>query len=185
MASRIDVVWTGLAGSPYFSSFFFDTAVDVVSIQACADAVHDFLSDIETLVSDELTWTTDGLCTNFNPATGDPTSVTGYTPSTGTGNDTNNVLPTQTQGLAQLHTGAYPAGREIRGRLFIPGPTENQSSAFGLPEGGYIGGIAGEANDLVNHDVGWSVWSRTNGALYEITNVTVWDKWAVLRSRRD
>jgi hypothetical protein len=185
MATRIDVVWSGLGGSPYFSSFFFDGAVDTTTVQTEADKLHDLLHALEGGMVNDLTWSTSGTATNFNPATGSPTSTTGFTPDSGVGEDTGDGLPRATQGLAQLRTGTFVNGREIRGRMFIPGPAEANNDSDGTPSSAYISGAAASFQDLIDWGVNWSVWSRTAGDLYEITSVGIWPEWAVLRSRRD
>lgn len=192
MALRYDSVWTGLGGSPYFTSWFSDNAVDVVSCQNFVDAVEGFVASIGGQINNALDWNGDSIVTSFNPANGSPTSVTGVVAPSVSCSNTGEVLPLATQGLVHMHTGTYRNGREIRGRVFIPGPTELNNSFQGLPMTLWTDTLQAAADVFIaDADAGWSVWSRpstpeaSDGLIVPITSAEAWANWAVLRSRRD
>lgn len=183
-------MWTGLGGSPYFTSWFSDNPGDVVSAQDFVDGVEGFVSSIANKVNSNLTWVGDANVTIFNPADGLPTGVTGVTPPTVMGTESNEVLPLASQGLLHLRTGAYRDGREVRGRLFLPGAGETSNNFDGTPSATYHSVIDAAAAVLVaDASAGWCVWSRPKdsgiGLMFPILQANLWAQWAVLRSRRD
>lgn len=186
MALRVDVVWTGLGGSPYFSSFFFNLAGAGSDAQDAADAVGDAMNGLESIVSSALSWQVQNPVILFDPTDGSPTGTASITNPVGQGTDSAQVLPRATQGLAQFFTNVFLGGRQVRGHMFIPGPTEAVNDANGNPSSGYTSGaLAQFTTHLLTPGLEWAVWSRKSGQLVDINSVGVSTKWAVLRSRRD
>lgn len=99
------------------------------------------------------------------------------------------ALPAQTQGLLRLNTPTVVAGRRLRGRMFIPGPVSGPEGGVTVPGPDYQGDLTAAGNALVDASeveaMRWVVWSRKNASYAPITGVSVWGKYAVLRSRRD
>ena len=137
-------------------------------------------------LADELSWHPNEVA-RVDPVTGDVIGLFAVTGSSIGMDDVAQALPWATQGLVRTRTGDYVGGREIRGRTFVPGPTEVSSDA-GVPIGAYtssvqtafenFGTAAGPAG-------GVGVYSPTNGSFHFGELYSVWDQWAVLRSRRD
>lgn len=101
------------------------------------------------------------------------------------GTDDSDPLPPATQCLVRLRTGVFVAGREVRGRIFIPSGGE-ALSVGGKPGGGRltelqtaVGGLVGDINSTL------VVFSRTHGVAPPVSSGSVWNQFAVLRSRRD
>jgi hypothetical protein len=92
-----------------------------------------------------------------------------------------------TQGLIRWRTGVFIAGRELRGRTFIPGATESRS-ANGRPDSTYITTAETAAQDLLDNaalGAALVVYSVTHRQVELVQSRSVWGQWAVLRSRRD
>lgn len=99
------------------------------------------------------------------------------------------TLPPATQGLLRMTTPTVVGGRRLRGRLFIPGPVSGPEGGVTAPEQAYINDInAAGAGLIAGAEAAqqrWVVWSRKNASYAPVTGTTVWNKYAVLRSRRD
>jgi hypothetical protein len=108
------------------------------------------------------------------------------------GNGTGEPLPPATQTLIQWHTGHFRRGRELHGRTFIPGMTEDHSTS-GVPATGWHN-ICQAAADGIKGS-GLIIWGRpipavdghaaVNGDFASTSTAAVWSRFAVLRSRRD
>lgn len=180
---RVRAALAAMTAGPGVSTFFFDTTGGTA--QQAADAVSDFYDSIKGFMVNYGTATIESAVYTVDPATGQATNVTGVTGAVITGTVGTEGLPGATQGLLSLHTGVFVSGREIRGRLFIPGPTEANSDAT-VPNGAYKLGVDSAAAALIadgNSD--WVIWSREKGQFATITSAATWNRWAVLRSRRD
>lgn len=100
------------------------------------------------------------------------------------GGGAGDVLPQANNGLLRLFTGAFSNGRQIRGRLFIPGQIEGTSN--GQPSGASIANWTGAAAALIaDANTLWGVYSRKQNDIFDVTGVTGWNRYAILRSRRD
>jgi len=102
------------------------------------------------------------------------------------GTDEGDRLPPQTQGLGRFPTGVYVAGRQLRGRMFLPGVTESNSTD-GAPGGGYVSAVTEDLQNLaaVTITVIPLVYSHTHHVGAPMSGASLWSKWASLRSRRD
>ena len=181
---RLRVALTNLSTGPGVMTFYFDAAGG--SSAAAAAAVHTFLNDIRSRVDDFGSMQIETDVANIDVATGQITSLDAVTQDVVTGADGGEHLPGATQGLLQLRSGVYVSGRELRGRLFLPAPTEGMNTAAGIPDAIYQGQMAAAGNALVT-DGGslWVIYSRTHAAITPVALTTCWNKWAVLRTRRD
>lgn len=182
---RVEAEWTGLSGSPFLSVWNFRN--EPGAADDYAEAVNDFLGVLSHLVHESLSVRVEPVQTIFDDTTGQPTGTEtasqAYTPPmTGSGS----MKSAATQGLLQLRTGVYAAGREIRGRLFIPAPTEGGGDA--TPSPAYMADLTTAGNALVGAmtpTTAWVVYSRSRGQSADITSTSAWNQYAVLRSRRD
>jgi hypothetical protein len=154
--------------------------------EAATDAMHTFWDDLNGALTNEVTFALDTVVNVVDPATGDVTGaigpVTTFDPVQGT--DGTHTLPLATQGLIHLRTGTYVAGREVRGRIFVPCFGEDMSEA-GAPNAAAIGAMQTAINNLLGAIVGLKVFSRTHNVELAVISGQVSPKWAVLRSRRD
>lgn len=173
----------GITG-PGLSTFYFNDTSPATA-QHAADAVHTFWDSIKNRVVNTVTFQVDPTVYTIDVTTGHPTLVTPVTAAPVVGQSTADPLPYSLQGLIEMHTGFFPGGREVRGRLFIPGADESLST-LGVPIAAYISSLQTAANALIaDPNADWVVWSRKNHTVQPVTSAGVWNQWAVLRSRRD
>jgi len=112
-------------------------------------------------------------------------------PTTTVGTAVGDPLPAQTQGLIRFGTATVVNGRRLRGRLFIPGPTEAANTTTGVPSSGYTTDLTAGGATLFTPGATTSaavIWHRpTNGAggaSSLINSASASPNWSVLRSRR-
>lgn len=180
---RVQIVSTGVAGSPYYTTFHFLGSAGSAS-QAAVDAAG-FWGVCDGYMSSSLTWDLDTAVETIDSNTGNVIGVTDVSPASGTGAAAGDMLPPSNQGLVRWRTGQYVGGREIRGKTFLPAQMEANSTS-GEPTSTMITGVENGALAL------WSspnsqlvVYSRTYNAYAPVSSGSMWGRWAVLRSRRD
>lgn len=180
---RVKTEFTGLAGAPYLSQMYFNssfgTAGDATTVadafwRACAAVQH------ENLLFNVL-----GDVDQVDSSTGQLVGVAQGTASSGQGTIVADVLPFATQALVRWRTGVFVGGREIRGKTFIPGLTELQA-ALGQLSGAAETALQGAADGVLGAPANFPViYSRKNLVSAPISSTSVWNQFAVLRSRRD
>lgn len=178
---RITTVFSGLTGAPYYNQL---VAVDNFSTTASdyGTIVTTFWDDVSNFISNSVTFAVLGDVEKFDDTTGSLTGIETWAGGTGAGGSADEALPFATQGLIRLRTGTFTGGREIRGRIFIPGMTQVGNDS-GKPTSGLIAALNGAADAL--ESAGFQVYSPTYNTSAEIQTATAWDQFAVLRSRRD
>lgn len=180
-AWRVQAEWTGLAGSPYLSTFHLADEISTTA-QDAADAVMAFLDGLSFYVAGGLQVSTLAEVARLQT----PSTVLSYVPvttDTALGSATGEALPHATQGLIKWQTATLVGNRRIQGRTFLPGPTEAQNTAAGRPSSEYISAQTALISPL--REAGLLIASRTADVFAPVTSGVVWDQWAVLRSRRD
>lgn len=182
---RFTVQMTGLAGAPYYSTQYSDGSTSGEA-QAGIDALETFWTSIDGYITNGLVITSVAEVDLVDPATGLVTDTFPTTPWTITAGG-NAPLPKATQGLLRLRTSAFQAGRRIQGRIFIPA-LANDAQLLGVPSSGFMDSLAAAGAALATDmsaagDL--SVWSRKAGVAAAVSSVSVWNQFAVLRSRRD
>jgi len=180
---RVRVGYSGIGGTPYLSTFYFDGSGSTAAADA-ATAVSTFQNAVDNIQDTGLSWRVDPQVVEMDPVTGQATASYAQGSLNGTGALGAESLPFASQGLIQLRTGVYAAGREIRGRLFIPGLVEasNNDGAVVAATVTALNNAAGSLITDANSD--WGVWSRTNGTIETIVSATTWEQFATLRTRR-
>lgn len=183
---RVEAQITGIGGGPGYSRMHFEVA-DASEGSTDMDFVHDawwtMWTSLDNGISNSVTIVTSPEALIINPATGQTTGVVATPSETIVGQSADNALPWATQGLLRLRTGTYVGGREARGRLFVPGMTENISDQ---------GRVTSTGQDILNAG-GAALFAEgaatpvviSKGAAYPVTTITAWNQWASLRSRRD
>lgn len=180
---RVRAQWTGGIGGPYLSTTFFSDLGGATAANANA-ALGAFFTAVKSLISNTITVSTLGTIEHMDAADGSIVSSEAVTPVVNTGTASGDVLPPASQYLCQLHTGVYTNGREIRGRLFLGGAME-ANSTLGVPTSGSLTTINTALATLVGDaNSEWLVWSRRNGIARDVLSATTWTTWAQLRSRR-
>jgi len=179
---RVRNTFTGITGTPYVATHHFvgDSPTDVAAAVA---AVGDFWDDLKGLIATDVQWAIDDEVLELNSA-GQVTNSFTIAGPTGAGTSTSALLPVASQLLVQWRTGLYQAGREIRGRTFVPGVVvgNNVDGKVGTTTRGivdaaciaYVGTAATPA-----------VWSKKNSTVTPISAGFCWEQFAMLTSRRD
>ena len=184
---RVRTQFTGVTGSPWLSTINFDAA-NTVGTQALADAavvaVGNFWSGVKSLINTVVAYTTlpDVLVLNDS---GVATNSWATTPVASVGTSGSTLLPIASQIVVRGLTSTFVGGRQLRGRIFIPGLT-TASDAAGAVAGATLTQVTTAANTLNGVAApSWSIWSRVNATVVPVSAVSVWSQFAVLRSRRD
>lgn len=178
-------VWSGVAGSPYYSSVFqLDGAGGTA--QEFSTAWATFCHSLVGTMVNELTVTINTDVPQIESTTGELVGAVSVDFATFTGTQETDALPPSTQGLLRWGTGAVIGGRRLRGRMFIPGAEEANNLPVGRPTGTYVAAINTFANTF-RTTVGseFVIYSRTHRQVAVVTSHNCWNQWAVLRSRRD
>lgn len=189
---RVDTLLSGaLVNGGGINQLYFANPGSEAS--ACAAAVQDFWDALAVAMSEEVTYEVLGTVTEQDHATGALEAVYAVMsegPKVGVG--TSEPAPPTTQGLIRMVTPMVANGRIVRGRVFVPGVLEVHVGPVGRPVSAYNTVLNGAAQALVDDaSAFWSVWHRPNaasgspGTINNIVQVTSWDQFAVLRSRRD
>jgi len=183
MVWRVRANWTGVpVVGPSVSTFFFNSAAGTP--QDASDQVATFLGALDANLATTLGWATENTVDELDTATGTLLGSTSVTTASGSGANADTPLPRATQGLAQWTTSLVVAGRSLRGRMFIPGFCENNNDA-GAPGTATVSGVNTILNNFVSDTPAIFVaWSRTHGVEAQVTGGSMWNQWAVLRSRR-
>ena len=183
--ARIRSITTGVAGSPFYTNMYFESTPGSDVPQDWITAVVAFWDDLDLYVSSLLDVVVEGDIAVIDTATGQQTTAYSATPGGHSFSDSGEILPLATQGLIRWETSGFSNGRRIRGRTFVPGPTETRSDA-GAPNGAYQTALASAASQLVaTAPTPLMVWSPTGLTAEPVDGSSAWSKWAVLRSRRD
>ena len=180
---KVQAQWTGGIGGPYLTTTYFSVAGGATAANANA-ALGAFFTAIKSLISNTITVATLSQVEEIDATDGHPVASNAVTPVTNTGTASGDVLPPATQGLVQVHTGQYVNNREIRGRIFLGGMME-ANSTLGVPTSGTITTVNTALATLVaDANSEWIVWSRRNGISKDVSSAVMWSTWAQLRSRR-
>lgn len=196
---RVQTVWTGVAGAPYYTNLYVIGPLSSNNGNDLANAWHAFLASIAPSLCSPLVATIDPELLEFNEVDGVVTNAgnTVQTPVTMTG--ATDPLPRMTQALVQWTTEGIVHNRRVKGRTFIPGVLETENSITGLPSSTINTPLQTAISTMLSSMTGrMRIWSRAvtaanatptvparPGSAWPIVSGTVSPKWAVLRSRRD
>lgn len=184
---RVDTEWSGVPGTPYYTSLHFlgSTEEEASAAHAAVVALWDA---VDTRWRHDLVATVLPEVSVVDEASGDTTATFLETAVPRPGGTNGARQPLVCQGLVRLRTGTYVGGREIRGKVFMPG-TLDQDDTDGIPSTSYRTSLDAGFGALVSSAAGLGiplvVYSPTNGQAGVVTGVSTWNQWAILRSRRD
>lgn len=185
---RVRTTWTGAGavGGGLSTAYFFPATADTTTAQAAVDAIRDFWTSANPGISNANSWVVQGIVAVWNAATQEVTSEIAVTSRSGVGSSTGSMLPPATQGLVTWRTTQFIGGRRVQGHWFIPGPTEEESSAVGAPQSAYTSRLQTAASTLAAiTSLSLGINSRKNAQFVSPVTASVGTKFAVLRSRRD
>lgn len=182
---RVRTLFTGVDGSPYYSNLYFPGTLST-DAQSRADAVRTFWFGLTTLLRTPMLATIDPFVPVISESTGEVTGGFTVTPPAQVGfTSTGAAMPPANQMLIRLSTPTYFAGRRLKGKLYIPGLTENTNDPGGVVSPTDRGTVLTALAPLLTGANRLGVWSRKNGAFVQVDGASAWEKWAMLRSRRD
>jgi len=184
---RVRTVFTGVTGSPWVSTINFGGPAQTgnqTDADAAVAAVGAFWGAVDGNMHTSVTWTTlpDVLFLGDN---GIAAASFATTPQVGTGATGGTPLPWATQALVRGLTSSFVGGRQVRGRIFVPGLTSTAvtSGAVATAVQTALTTAAGTLNAVTTPP--WAIWSKINATVVPVSSVSVWSQFAVLRSRRD
>jgi len=180
---RVRIVFDGMPGAPWLSTLYFNETGGTA--QQAATAAGTFWGAVDALMDNEVNWTTEGDVTLINSATGNATGVVATTPVTGTGALSTLALPFVAQGLIRWRTGVYVAGRELRGRTFVPALATASNDNGRVLAASVTTMNNAAAALLADANSELVVWSKTHGSASPALTGNAWSQFASLRSRRD
>jgi len=181
---RVRTALAGGSGSAQVSTMFFSSAGGETA-QDAATAVSKLWLDLSNEIYIGYTMAPETDVFTIDPVTGEPTGIVSVTATARTGGDSTDPLPWMTQGLIRWTTGTFIAGRQVRGRTFIPGATEAWNTG-GVPNTTYKTQLTTALTTfLTTVGVTPVIYSRHNHSAWPVINGSVWTKWAELRTRRD
>lgn len=176
---------TGVAGTPWYVNHYFTNADDQDGADQSVAAVQGFWDALDGLQANEVVGTIESLVSQINPVTGDLTGVWSTAGGSWQGDSAGQLLPVGTAALVQYRTGTFANGREIRGKTFVPGFTEDTNTPTGTPGASTQAALVTAANVLIGADPSFCVYSLMNHQAAIVTSATAWNKYAFLQSRRD
>jgi len=181
---RVRTSFSGVvvSGGGFSTLYFLDSGG---SAQDASDAAGAFWNAVDARLNQNLTWATEPDVDELNVGTGALEGSNAVTPTSGVGASSTEAIPYASQGLLRLRTGVVAGGRELRGRVFIPGMTEADSSGGVVLAAAITAFDAAAASLISDSDSAWVVWSRTHGVAATVATASTWNQFAVLRSRRD
>lgn len=184
--ARVRVLWTGVPGTPYYSNFYFGPVGAEYDTTIVHDAVGDAINLLRPVFVNLLTATVESEVLLIESTTGDAVGAdAGAGNLSYTGQSTGDLLPLATQVLVRLGTGQFVNGRRVGGRVNVPGITEPSSTA-GRPNADLLDAAEAAFTPMTTGlEAPWVVWSRKNGTIHPVVNVSTWGEFSVLRSRRD
>ena len=181
---RVRTIFQGPTGAPWYNNLHFvgDTAADAA---AAHSATTTFWSAVDALITSQVTWVCEAIVAEIDLATGQQVDAHVVPQTTGTGFLAGEPMPWASQALIRLHTLIYQNGRSVRGRIYVPGLTVS-ALASGFLATQDMATLDAAAEALVA-DAGslFAVYSRTTASAVEVDATSVWNQWAVMRSRRD
>lgn len=182
---RTSTSWFGSQGAPYYTETYWLGAGDLSHANDAIGAIASFINSIAYALDDAMTVVVSGDVAVIDVATGQQTAVLAGTEQTVACTGSGDVLPPANQLLCRFFTGTFINGRQLRGRMFIPGILEANSGPTGQPSGTFPTNVQGALDVLVADSAEIAVYSRTHGSASSVQSSSVWNQFAVLRSRRD
>lgn len=193
---KVTVTGAGWPGAPSYNQYYFNAPDQEGNDQTqfAWERVRDAWEQLKTLCPNFVTHTVQGEVEILNHVTGEVTSsitvVPGslVIPGVGTGLS----LPPATAACLNHNTNDHKAGRKVRGRSFVSPISQGSSEADGTPTVACLA-IVTAVSVILTEDTGSGenlvVWSRpvngAGGSMHKVQTVTMPDRFAVLRSRRD
>jgi hypothetical protein len=184
---RTTATWVNGPGTPFYTTMYWGGTTSGEAAFA-RTATRNYLNIFLPSVNNGYGGVINGDVERVDEATGNILEVFAAADGVFVGASSAEVVPFTTQLLTRWRTGVYNAGRELRGRTFIPGTTEGVSTN-GQPSASFVNSINGlltpyVASVDVNAAGGLKIWSPTHGTSALVNQASLWNQFAVLRTRR-
>jgi len=181
--SRFRTVFTGVAGAPWYNNLYFEGGTPEGA--AYGEAVATFWDECASQMDSEVSWVVEPTYTVIETDTGLIQDIGDWAGDTGVGSVAGEALPWACQGIINWRTNLYIAGRELRGKTFVPALQQNANNN-GVLVGTAVADLLGAAENLIsNSNSAFCVYSRTHLTEAIVESAQVPLKIGVLRSRRD
>lgn len=192
---RVELTGIGVEGSGVNTTYWrqLSPSPTQAELDGISQSLEDFWGDLCTntigsFCAGSLTASFNGEVEDVDVETGQIVEV--YSANTwsvdGSGED---IAAKATQAVAQLRTGHFVNGRELRGRIYVPSLNQDVLSNNGSLDSSAAGDLGDACEKLVLEDDGEDYWmviySRTHGTEAPVSSARASSTLAVLRSRRD
>lgn len=177
---RTRVITTGYDGAPGYNTFYGFEGQDSL-LRTQVDALW---TNMESLLANGTIWECNGDVETFDLATGQTNQIDAGVSFGGNGVWGTAKAPGGTTLVLRWRTGVYANGRELRGRSFISGLGDFGDSAGNVPAT-IVTDAQGAMGAYIAGAVAPAVYSPTNADLASITAISCWNKFGLMRSRRD
>ncbi len=182
---RVRTIVTGVTGSPWYINTHWDAQADADPTPQ-VQAMTDFWGAIKSYLDNACVYRVQPDVPVIETTDDQIVAVLTTDGSQTTGTGTTSALPYANQMLVRMQTGVYASGRQVRGRLIIPGPTATTSTVDGTISSSVRAAIDTAAAALTTSaDESFRVYSKRNGAAYPVSTASTWEQYSILRSRRD
>lgn len=179
---RVRTAITGPFGGAMVSTFFFDASV--ATAQDAADSARAFWLDCAGVLHTSVSAQVESIVYTIDSTTGKATSTAATSTASVSGTSVTELIPPSNQALITWHTGVFSAGRELIGKTFIPGLTEDTNNA-GVLSSAAISGLTTAANNLGSSGPPTlEIYSRKHKTFQPAGLGAVSHIFAILRSRR-
>jgi hypothetical protein len=193
---RVQTVWSGVAGAPYYTNLYAIGPLSTNNGNDLAVAWRVALNSLVASLASPMTAQIDSELLEFDETTGVVTGAGTTSQAVVTFTGSTDQLPHQDQLLIRWSTSGIVHNRRVSGRTFLPGQLESNSSSAGVPNTGITTPVASALTALLTTMSNrMRIWARpfdgtpTNpvrpGSAHAITGASIAPYWAVLRSRRD
>lgn len=149
-----------------------------------ATAAGNWWNGVKDLIDDGTVITKSTEVPEVDEATGDIISMNVVSATSVTGTASEDPMSPLCQACVTWHTGHYIAGKEVRGRTFIPSLTEGDwnSGAWATTREALVvtanAALVSDANSI------FVIYSPTHGAMWPVTHGVLSPRMSYLRSRR-
>lgn len=195
---KVKVRWQGFTGSPGWSNFFFDDATGDFLTQTEAAAavarVNSFITAIKPQFPPNVAWAIQSDVEAVHATSGEMFGVhTVTSPAVQNGTNTGTTYSAASGANITWRTAGVRRGRRVRGRTFLVPIASLQYDNDGSLAASTVTMFTNAATALADFSgtMPLGVWSRPtgpgleDGQWFPVSSVTVPDKVAILRSRRD
>lgn len=196
---RVQTLWTGVAGSPYYTNLYVIGPNSTNNGNTCADAWRVFLASLTATLRTGMVAQIDPELIEFDETTGNVTGAGNTIQAPVAFSGAGDVLPPSNQLLIRWTTEGIVHNRRVRGRTNLPGALESHNSGTGTPLPVVGTPVQSGLNAFLATMSGrMRIWAQPfvadpenpdnptrPGSAHAVESASIAPYWAVLRSRRD